>query len=137
MADLGAAVAHRRALEGPREGRGGLDAERADIGPEVGEAQRPRKAAQVLEQAHAVGPGEELSLFLRGHAREHEAVGGTRLVDGGDEAEAGAGERPGALDHLVEHGVEVEARVDPQDGRVQGGDAPSQRFVLPLQVVGL
>ena len=52
-ADVGAAVAHRRALEGAGERRGGLDAERADIAREVGEAQRPRQTAEVLEQ---IGP---------------------------------------------------------------------------------
>ena len=68
------------------------------------------------EQANAVGPGEEFLLLLRGEAREHEVPGRARLVDGDDDAPAGAGERPGALDRLAEHGVEVEARVDPQDG---------------------
>ena len=121
--DLGAAVAHRRALEGPGERRGGLDAERADVAREVGEAQRPRQAAQVLEQARAAGPCEELALLLRGHAREHEPPGRTRLVDGGDEAVARAGERAGALHHLAEHAVEVEACVDAQDGSVQRGGA--------------
>ena len=39
----------------------------------------------------------------------------------------------GALHHLVEHGIEVEARVDPEDGHVERGDALAQRLVLPLR----
>ena len=35
-----------------------------------------------------------------------------------------------------EHGVQVETRADPKSGRMEGGDALAQRFVLPPRVVG-
>ena len=41
-----------------------------------------------------------------------------------------------ALHRLVKHGVEFEAGVDLQDGRVEGGDALAEHPVLPAQVVG-
>ena len=137
VADVGAAVAHRRAQEGPREGRRGRDAERADVARQVCEPQRPRQLAQVLEQAAAVGPGEERLLFLGREAGEHEVRGRARVVDGGDDAVAGPGEPAGALDDLSEHGVEVERRADAQDGRVEGRGALPQRFDLPPRVVGI
>ena len=137
VADVLAPVAHRRALEGPRERPGGRDAERADVAREVGEPQRPRQLAQVLEQAAAVGPGEQLLLFLGREAREEEVLGRPPLVDGGDDAVAGAGELAGALDDLAEHGVDVEGGVDAQDGCVEAGDALAQRPDLPPRVVGL
>ena len=136
-ADVGAAVAHRRALEGAGEHPGRLDAKRAHVDREVGAAQRTRQFAEVFEQSGVVGPGVELKLFFGCEAQEHEFPGRAVLVDGGDDAPAGAGERPGALHHLAEHGVEVEARVDLEDGRIERGDARAQRLVLPLQVAGL
>jgi len=69
-------------------------------------------------------------------ARGDDLPGLPRFVDG-DEAVARAGERAGAVDDLLQDGVEVEARADAQDGGAEGGDALPQRLVLPLQVVGL
>ena len=58
------------------------------------------------------------------------------FVEGGDSAVSGAGQGAGALDDLVQNGVEVEARADAQDGRAQPGDTVSQRLVLSPQLVG-
>ena len=52
---------------------------------------------------------------------------GAGLVDGGDGAVARAGERPGALDHFVQHRLKVEARADAQARRAERGDAGAQR----------
>ncbi len=136
VADVRAAVAHRRALARPREGRRGRHAERAHVARQVREPQRPRQLAQVLEQAAAIGPGGELLLFLGREAGEDEVLGRARVVDRGDDAAAGGGEPAGALEHLGEHGVEVERGADAQDGRVQGGSALAQRLDLPLRIVG-
>ena len=120
VADLRAPVAHRSALESPREHPRGRDAERADVAGEVGKPQRARQPAQVLEQAAAVRPCEELLLFFRREAGEDGLPGGcARLVDGGDDPVAGAGEHAGAVDHLGEHGIEVERAADTQDSRAQ------------------
>ena len=93
VADVHAPVTHRRSLERPGEDPGGCKAERADVVREVREPQRSRQVVQVLEQAHAVGPGREFLLLLRGEARGDGVLGRARLVDGGDDAVAGAGER--------------------------------------------
>ncbi len=135
-ADVGAAVAHRRALEIAGEGQGGIDAERADVAREVVDPQRPRQLVEVREQPRAFGPVVELALFLGRESRERAVKGRACLVDGRDDTPAGARERPGAFHDLFEHGVEVEARVYPEDGRVQRGDPPAQGVVLPLQVAG-
>ena len=137
MADVRAAVAHRRALEGPRERPRGRDAERADVAREVGEPQWPGQLAEVPDQADAVGPGRKLALFLGREAGEHGVLRRPRLVDGGDDAVAGPGEPAGALDDLGEHGVEVERGVDAQDGRAQGGIALAQGLDLLPCITGL
>ena len=61
--------------------RGGLDAEVADPGPEVGQPQRSGQAAQVFEQAQAVGPGGELHLLFWREARGQKVLGRARLVN--------------------------------------------------------
>ena len=102
-ANVRATVAHRRALKsaGGRRGGGGGDALRADVDREVGHAQRPRQFAEVLEQSHAVGLGDQFLSFLHGEAREHEAQRRTRLVDSGDDAILGTGERPRSVHYLA------------------------------------
>ena len=63
------------------------------------------------EQARVAGPGELLAFLLRREAREHGGLGRTRLVEGDDDALAGADQCAGALDHLAEHGGEVKGGV--------------------------
>ena len=93
-------MAHRHALEGLRGQTVGREAERADIGGHVGDAQRSRQVAEELEEPRPVGPFFHVPVLLRGEARGDEVLGDTGLVDGGDGAVARAGERPGALDHF-------------------------------------
>ena len=50
-----------------------------------------------------------------------------RLVDGRDQAVAGAGQRPGAVRDLLQDGGLVETRADPLDGRAQPGNALARR----------
>ncbi len=57
VADGGAPVAHRRALEGPREHPRGCDAERADVAGQVGEPQRPRQVSDAI--AKITNPGRD------------------------------------------------------------------------------
>ena len=84
------------------------------------------------EQARVAGPGELLAFLLRREAREHGGLGRTRLVEGDDDALAGAGQCAGALDHFAEHGGEVKGGVDTPQGRDEGGDARARRPVLPF-----
>ena len=71
----------------------------------------------MLEEPRPVGPFHHGPVLLLGEARGNEVLRRACLVDGGDGAEAGAGQRPGALDHLAEHRLEVEACADPQARR--------------------
>ena len=128
---MDAEVAHRRALEGLRgQTVVGREAERADIGRHVGDAQRSRQVAEELEEPRPVGPFHDVPVLVRGEARGDEVLGGAGLVDGGDGAVARAGERPGALDDFVQHRLKVEARADAQARRAERGDAGAQRFVF-------
>ena len=134
--DVEAAVAHRRALEGAAGDEPGRKPERGDVLAEVGEAKRPVEATQMREQAHRVGPGRHLPRLLGGEARDDVPLRHARLVDGGDDAVARAGERAGALHHLAQHGVEVEARADAQHRRAQARDGRARRPGVRVAAVG-
>ena len=56
VADVHAAVAHRRALEGLRRQPLGGEAERVDVGGHVGDAKRPLEVAEEGEELRPVGP---------------------------------------------------------------------------------
>ena len=137
VADMEAAMAHRRALEGLRLRRQavGGEAERAHMGRNVGDPDRPLEVAEILEEPRAVGPLGEAAVLLLGEARGDEVLRHARLVDGGDGAEARAGQRPGALDHLAEHRLEVEARADAEARRAERRDALAQRRDLAAQFI--
>ena len=134
--DVEAVVAHRRALEGAAGDEPGCQAERGDVLAEVGEAKRPVESAQVFEQAHRVGPGRHLPRLLGGEAGGDVALRQARLVDGGDDAQARPGERAGAVDHLAQHGVEVEARADAEHRRAQVRDGRARRLGVRVPAVG-
>ena len=110
-----AAVAHRRALEGLRAYQLAGKAERTDKGGQVREPQRPVQVAEVFEQPRPVGPHRELAVLFRREARADEVLHLSRLVDGGDHAVAGAGERAGAVNDLLQDRGQVETRVDAQE----------------------
>ena len=125
-----AAMAHRRALEGLRRQPVRGEAEFLHGRPGRRRSGRPRQVAEVLEEARPVGPLRDAPVLGLGEARGDEVPRRARLVDGGDGAEARAGERPGALHHLVEHGLKVQARADAQARRAERGDARAQRLVF-------
>ena len=62
-------------------------------------------------------------------------LGPAGAVDGGDKGDARIGARAGAVDHLLEHGLEVEARTDPHARSAQGRKACSQRRDFVTEVV--
>ena len=131
--DLDATVAQRRAQEGPGEDPGGVEPVLADVAREVGQARWRRQVPEKLEQAQTVRPGEDLPFLVGGEAGEGQIPGQVPLVDGHDDAVAGVGEPAGAVHRLEEHGIEIEACVDSQDG----GDALAQRLDLPFRGIGL
>ena len=135
VADMDAAMAHRRALEGLRRQQVGGETERLHIGRNVGDPERSLEVAEILEEPRALGPLHDGPVLRLGDARGDEVLWRARLVDGGDGAEARAGQRPGALDDLAEHGLEVEARADPQARRAERRDALAQRRDLAAQFV--
>ena len=91
-----------------------------DVGRQIRHPQRLGQVPEVREQPRSVRP--------RGHHRVHAGreAGGDELlrlpgvVDGGDQAVAGAGQRAGAVDDLAQDGLEVEAGADAQNGRATG-----------------
>ena len=131
--DLDATVVQRRAQEGPGEDPGGVEAVLADVAREVGEARGRRQVPEEIEQAQAVGRGADLPFLLGGEAGEGQVLGHLPFVDGHDDAVARIGEPAGAVHRFDEHGIEIEACVDSQDG----GDALAQRLDLPSRVIGL
>ena len=135
-ADIVLAAAHRRRLERAGGDREGGEAERADMGGQVRHPQRPGEGAQVLEQRRPVGPFQQRPALVLAEAGNGEVAGRTACVGGGNDAVARAGERAGAVHGLREHGVDIEARADAQDGRAQGGVAPAGRFVESFRFCG-
>ena len=125
-----APVTHGRSLQGLRRQQVGGKAERTDVGGQVPHPQRSRQVPQVLEEPRPVRPGRQQLVFVGRDAGGDEVLGLPAFVEGGDSAVSGAGQGAGALDDLVQDGVEVEAGADAQDGRAQPGDAVSQRLVL-------
>ena len=128
-------MAHRRALEGLRRQQVGGEAERLHIGRNVGDPKRSLEIAEILEEPRALGPLHDGPVLRLGDARGDEVLWRARLVDGGDGAEARAGQRLRALDDLAEHGLEVEARADPQARRAERRDALAQRRDLAARLV--
>ena len=135
VADMLAQVAHRRRLQGLRQREFLAVAERAQIGRQVGHPERSREGAQMLEEGLARRPPRHVPALLVGQAGGDEVLERARPVDGGDHAVARAGQRPGAVDRLAQHGVEVEAGADAQDRRAERRDALAQRRVLAFQPV--
>ena len=92
----------------------------------------------MLEEPRALGPFHDGPVLRLGDARGDEVLWRARLVDGGDGAEARAGQRLRALDDLAEHRLKVEARADPEARRAERRDAIAQRLVFfPQSVVAL
>ena len=90
----------------------------------------------MFEEPRPVGPVRQLLVLGRREAGADEVLELPRVVEGRDHAIPRAGQRPGAVDDLVQDGVDIEARADAQDRRAQPGDALPKRLVLSPQFVG-
>ena len=126
-----APMAHGRSLEGARRQERVGKAERTDVGENIGDAKRPPKVPEVLEEPWPVGPLREPPVLLVAEARSDEVLGLSCGVDGGDGPIAGTGECAGAFDDLAKDGLEVKAFAHAKDRAGQGGDA----FVMRLDIV--
>ena len=101
-------MAHGRALEDAVGAQHlAVEAERADVGGQVGEADGTGEVAEVLEQARSIRPCLEAAVLGVGRAAGDEHRWPALGVDGGDRAVPCAGEDAGAVDDLAEHGWEV------------------------------
>ena len=91
----------------------------------------------MLEEPRSVGPLGKLAVLLGSQAGGEELAGLPAGIDGRDRTVAGAGQRAGALDDLLQNGVQVEACADAQDGRAQPGETVPQHLVLLPQFIGI
>ena len=131
VADMDAAAAHRHRQQGLRQRELFGVADRADVAGQVRQSQCPRQVPEVLEERVSVRPRLHLpALFVR-QAGGDELLDLAGIVDRRDHPVTRAGQRPTAFDDLAQHGVEVEARADAQDRRVEARVALAQRLDLP------
>ena len=75
VADMGAAMAHRRALEGLRRQPVRGEAERAHIGRDIGDPKRSLQVTEVLEEPRPVGPLRQPPVLFLSEARGDEVRG--------------------------------------------------------------
>ena len=136
VADLGVLVPYRRSQQGHRPHQVGGETERPNVGGQVPQPQRRHKLPQVLEEPRSIGPIRELAVLVRRDAGGDEVLDMLVLADGRDHAVARSGQRAGAIDDLLQDGVEVAARVDAHACRAQLRDAFPQRLVLAIELVG-
>jgi len=82
----------------------------------------------VLEDPEPVLPLLKLPQLLRRQAGDEVRPGFARVVDGRNQAIAGAGQGAGAVYDFLQDRVKVQARVDAQDRAAQPRDALLQRL---------
>ena len=123
VAEMLAPVVHRSSLQRPGGPGDRGKAERFQVAGEVRHPKRFRMVPEVLEEPGPVRPVHQLPALLRRQAGGDEVLESSRLVDGRDHALTGAGEGPRAVDHLLEHGAQIEAPADAEDRRAQPGRA--------------
>ena len=91
-----------------------------------------------LEQPRPVGPGCELQVLVRREAGGDEVLQLPRGVDGSDDAIAGAGQRAGTFDDLVQDGATLRLALVRSDGGAESGDPLAQclgRVRSPIQLL--
>ena len=76
-------------------------------------------------------------MLLGGHARGDESLMPARFVDDGEAPEACAGQFAGAVDHDLQHAVELEALVDVEAGLAQPQHPLAQRTQRCLPEAGV
>ena len=137
VADVHAPVTNGRPQEAPAQNRRGGDAEPVEVGRQVVDPQRPRTLQQVPPQALTLGQVPELPPLLGRQAGGDEVADLFDTVDGRDGRVRGAGQHPGAVDHLAQDRFEVEALADAQARSAQQGHAfaPPRDFLSQFVVV--
>ena len=95
----------------------------------TGEVRHPQglsQVAQVLEEAHPLGHLPKFSRLLGSKAGGKAVLNLARGVKEGDDAVLGGGQVPRAVQHPLEHRLEVQAFVDAAAGLAETGEAFSQ-----------
>ena len=104
---------------------------------EVPQTQRLLDVAEVLEEHHPFGQVREPPVLFRSQPGGYEVLYLPRLIQQGDDAVARPGQGAGAVQHPLEHRVEVEALVDAQAGLAQAGQPVPQLRNLSRLIVCL
>ena len=130
-------VADRRCQKGEagafRDGQRQLgQAQGPDVVVEVLHPQRFPGPAQGFEEAHPRQLPEPPGLF-GGQSGDQEVQGPSFLVQQDDQAVAGFDQGPGVFQHLLQHGVDIEALVDAQARFAQPRQAFPKRLDLSLE----
>ena len=120
---------HRRAELGK--------AQRPDVAVEVSQSQRLGNPAEVLEEHHPFGQVREPPVLFRGQPGGYKVLYLPRLIQEADDALARPGQGAGAVQHPLEHRIEVEALVDAQAGLAEAGQPVPQLRNLPRLIVCL
>ena len=134
-----APAAHRSALQRVSRGRPRWrrKAARLQIAGEIGQSEPLLDVDQMLEEPRPLGPRQQHTDLLGGQPGGQEVPDPALPVDRRDLALSGAGRRTSALDHLLEHRVQVQARVDAQHRAAQPREAVPKSSVLPPQLAQL
>ena len=123
VAEMLAPVVHRGPMQRPRGPGRRREAERVEVAGQIRHPERLRLVAKVFEESPPVGPLHHLPVLFGRKAGCDEVLDLSLLIDRRDHAQASAGERAGTLDDLLQHGGQVQALADAQDGRAQPRDA--------------
>ena len=102
-------------------------AQAADVFVEVGYAQGAGQAAQVAVDLLPAGYLPQAGELLLRYARGQHLLPLTGVVQHVQHAVAGARQVARRIEHVLEHGVEVDALVDAQAGRAETREALTQR----------
>ena len=116
VADNHSPMPQRRSQEGRRRHHLAGQVERSDVAAQVRHSQRARQVPEVFQKLQRVGKVQHLATLVRGEAGGDEVLGPPRVIDSGERAHPGAGERAGALHDLKQDGLEVQTCADAQDG---------------------
>ena len=133
VTEMHAPVVHRGALERFGAERMGRESERAEVAGEVGDAERTREVAEVLEETRSVRPLDHRAPLRGRKPGGDEVAHPSPRVDRDDDAVACPGESACAADGLLEDGGKLEALGDLQDRRAQPRCAVT-RGPAPLRI---
>ena len=99
---------------------------------QVRDPQDCRDAGQGLQELPPVRGEPQLPGLLRGHPRGQELLHPAPVVEEGHHAVAGRCQRPGGVEHALEHGFEFQALVDAQAGLAEARQPLLERLEIAV-----